>query len=95
MYIITDKKKNTIIGIGQEMDYLSNGYPRLIEENTAFVTEQVNISEVATVPDEVEEEKYCYTAEKGFYPNPDWVEPETDDIDTVLTELEKEVGINE
>lgn len=95
MYIITDKKKNTIIGIGQEMDYLSNGYPRLIAENTAFVTEQFNISEVETVPDEVEKEKYCYTAEKGFYLNPDWVESETDDIDTVLTELENEVGINE
>ncbi|MCI8519731.1 MAG: hypothetical protein HFJ51_06860 [Clostridia bacterium] len=33
------------------------------------------IYEVAEVPDEVIEQKYCYTTEKGFYLNKNYIEP--------------------
>lgn len=33
------------------------------------------IYEVAEVPDEVIEQKYCYTEEKGFYLNKNYIEP--------------------
>lgn len=59
-----------------------------------------NIIEVDEVPDDLAPGKYCYLADIGFYLNADWVEPEptTDDIDnveTVLTVLEKELRIEE
>lgn len=56
----------------------SNGYPVLIEENVAFPPETVNIYQNVEVSDEVKTNpsKYCYTEEKGFYVNPDYVEPD-------------------
>ena len=76
MYLITVKDDNRIMMMGEALDYMSNGYPRLVNENVAFVKEDVNVHEVAEVPSEVIPEKYCYTAEQGFYLNPDWVEPD-------------------
>ena len=76
MYLITVKEDNRIIMVGEALDYMSNGYPRLVDEDIAFPTEMVNVHEVSEVPSEVIPEKYCYTAEKGFYLNPDWVEPD-------------------
>lgn len=112
MYVITSKTDNAVLGMGETIDYMSNGYPRLVNENVAFVTEQVNVNEVESVPEEVVADKYCYTTEKGFYLNPDWKEPNkygisnelleqiqadtsSEDVDTVLEEVETEVGINE
>lgn len=56
----------------------SNGYPVLIEENTAFPPETVNIHQNVEVSDEVKSNpsKYCYTPEQGFYKNPNYVEPD-------------------
>ena len=112
MYIITNKRDNVILGMGERLDYMSNGYPRLMDKNIAFVAEQVNVNEAENVPSEVSVDKYCYTAEKGFYINPDWKEPNkygisdelldqikadvsSEDVNTVLEEVETEVGINE
>ena len=76
MFIITEKEHNIIIMMGKELDYMEvNGYPRLVEEDVAFPTEMVNVHEVETVPEEVEDGKYCYTEAEGFYANPDWREP--------------------
>lgn len=76
MYLITDKNSNTIFAYGKKLEYQSNGYPLLVEEKMAFNIDIVNVHEVETVPAEVIPEKYCYTAEQGFYLNPDYVEPD-------------------
>lgn len=112
MYVITGKTDNVVLGMGEALDHMSNGYPRLVNENVAFVTEQVNVNEVDSIPAEVVTDKYCYTTEQGFYLNPDWKEPNkygisdelleqikadvsSEDVNTVLEEVETEVGINE
>lgn len=75
MFIITNKEGNEVLMMGAKLDHMENGYPRLIEENVAFVTEQVDVHEIETVPEEVTAGKYCYTEEEGFYVNPNWREP--------------------
>lgn len=77
MYIITEKQTNEVLRMGLKLDTMDNGYPRLVEENVAFPPEVVNVYEVETIPDNLEPYKYCYTEEKGFYPNPNWVEPDS------------------
>lgn len=76
MYLIIVKEDNRIMAMGKALDYMSNGYPRLVEENVAFVKEDVNVHEVSEVPSDVIPEKYCYTEADGFYINPNWVEPD-------------------
>lgn len=44
--------------------------------------------EVSDFPDGILEHKYCYTEEKGFYPNPNYVEPY--DIETEVKRLTTE-----
>ena len=80
MYLITIKDDNRLMMMGEALDYMSNGYPRLVDENVAFPTEMVNVHEVSEVPSEVIPEKYCYTVEQGFYLNPDYVEPDLTNI---------------
>lgn len=95
-YIITakpakgEKGGNRILMIGEEMDYMENGYPRLVDRNVAFPTFMVLVNgepvpegetaskpipEGVEVPDEVEVEKWCYTKEQGFFKNPDYEPP--------------------
>lgn len=78
MYLITVKEDNSnrIMMMGEALDYMSNGYPRLVNENVAFPDWMVNVHEVSEVPSEVIPEKYCYTEADGFYINPNWVEPD-------------------
>lgn len=75
MYLIVVKDDNRILEIGKQVDYLDNGYPRLIEKNIAFSNEDVDVYEVQELPDYVEVEKYCYDGE-NFYENENYVEPE-------------------
>lgn len=94
MYVITvkpteqhGKGENRILMMGERMDYMSNGYPRLVDENVAFPSFMVNVNgepvpegetadkplpEGVEVPEGVEPEKWCYTKEQGFYENPDY-----------------------
>lgn len=76
MYLITTKDDNRIMMMGEVLDYMSNGYPRLVNENVAFPTDMVNVYEASEVPQEIKIEKYCYTEAKGFYINPNYVEPD-------------------
>lgn len=66
-----------------------NGYPVLIEENTAFPPETVNIHQNVEVSDEVKSNpsKYCYTESEGFYLNPDYVEPDPTNTYGISDEL--------
>ena len=78
MYLITIKEDNSnrITMMGESLDYMSNGYPRLVNENVAFPDWMVYVHEIESVPSEVIPEKYCYTESDGFYINPNWVEPD-------------------
>ena len=80
MYLITVKEDNRIIMVGEALDYMSNGYPRLVDEDIAFPIDMVNVYEVSEMPSEVIPEKYCYTESEGFYINPDYVEPDPTNI---------------
>lgn len=97
MYIITAKDGFDIMGIGNALDYMSNGYPRLINENIAFVSDIVDVYNLETVPPYVEAEKYCYTKADGFYPNPNWHEPSAYDlapqevVDAIIDEYTNEL----
>ena len=53
MYIATSKNENVVVGNGNTVDYLSNGYPRIVEIDTAFVPEFFNIVEVDSVPEDI------------------------------------------
>lgn len=75
-YVITAKSDHRIFAMGNQMDYLDNGYPRLIEENLAFPTQFANAYGPVEVPDGVKPEEYCYDGEQ-FFPNPNY-EPESD-----------------
>ena len=74
-YIITVKADNRILAMGRELDYMDNGYPRLIEEDVAFPTQLVNVYGPVEVPEEVEPETYCYDG-TDFTLNPNYEEPE-------------------
>lgn len=84
MYIATSKNENVVVGNGNTVDYLSNGYPRIVEIDTAFVPEFFNIVEVDSVPEDIKPHKYCHTDEKGFYQNPKWEEPNQYGISNTL-----------
>lgn len=76
MILITEKTHGVILEIGEQLDYMENGYPRLIEKNIAFPDWSVNVYKDVKVPEEVQPHKYCYTDGKGFYVNEDYTEPE-------------------
>ncbi len=76
MYFITKKSNAVILGICRLLRYLENGYPLMIEENTAFNADEVNVYEVEVFPEDVAVYKYCYDPEGGFYKNPLYREPE-------------------
>lgn len=82
MVILTKKTDNVIVEIGENLDYMKNGYPRIIEKNVAYPDWSVNVYENIEVPEEVQLHKYCYTETEGFYENPDWVDPEEAIMDT-------------
>lgn len=44
---------------------------------------------VASVPEDFEPNKYCYTEEKGFYLNPDWEPQRYDEASQILTQKEE------
>ena len=76
MYVITDKTTDVLLGYDLELDYQSNGYPRLVNLDIAFVKDNVFVFEVAELPEYVVPGKYCYTEADRFYLNPNYVEPD-------------------
>lgn len=74
MYIITDKE-NIIIKISETIGYQKNG--NILVDNGALAIAKLlanKVCEVDEVPEEIEETKYCYTEEKGFYKNENYKE---------------------
>lgn len=75
MFLITNKDNNRIVMWGEVLDYMENGYPRLVDEDTAFYPEAFIVHEDVTIEEGVEPGKYSYTAENGFYVSATYVEP--------------------
>ncbi len=101
MLLVIDKQRSVVMQIqadefegGTNLGVLDNGYPVVRSIDTAFPKEFFEIKTgVLGIPAEVEEGKFCYTKEKGFYPNPDWVEPKPytqEQYDAVLESLIEE-----
>lgn len=100
MFLILHKETNVVEGYGSNLDYMSNGYPRLVDINTAWPVEAVNVAEVGYIPEDMRVHKYCFTPENGFYTNPEWSEPNeygiTDELlrkikDDAIAEVEEAV----
>lgn len=90
MFIILSKNDHSVVAKCSEVDYLPNGYPIDVKQNISYVSDFFEVLEVESVPAEVELAKFCYTKEKGFYPNPNWVEPKPytqEQYDAVLESL--------
>ena len=95
MYIICQKHNDEIVCICQALDYMGNGYPRDVYRNTAYVKEMVHVYEDVAIPAGVEEYRYCYTTEKGFYENGNYQESSTD-LQSRIEALEREnIGLKE
>ena len=95
MYLLTGSENKEIIAFGEELDYMPNGYPRLVKENVAFVKEFVNVYEVPEIPENVEPGRYCYDEETGFYKNTDYREPEPTIEEQVATLKETQLEQDE
>ncbi|HAU86436.1 MAG TPA: hypothetical protein DCW90_13355 [Lachnospiraceae bacterium] len=78
MYVITLKSDDSILGTGKKVEYLSNGYPRLVDGNIIYDVDSVNVYEVSSIPSGINVIQYCYTPSSGFYENPLWFDPENE-----------------
>ena len=87
MYVITDKKLNVVIDLGETLDYMENGYPRIVEKNVAFPVEMVDVYEVEDIAEGICPIKYCYTNLDGFYLNPSYSEPDPNNIYNIPDEI--------
>lgn len=75
-YILTNKD-NEIIEISNTYE-IDEEHRNIIVDDHAIAyapDEVINVYEVEEIPTEVEIAKYCYTEEKGFYINENYVEP--------------------
>lgn len=80
-FIVVNKHDNKVIMYGNQLDYLENGYPRLVEENAAFIPNLVNVFEVDAIPEDYVDGKYFYTEADGFQIDPNWeLAPNQNDI---------------
>lgn len=74
MFIVTTN--NVIDIICSKYVFEENGSITLDNGNFIIISENnLEFIDVGDIPDYVEPHKYCYTDEKGFYINPDYVEP--------------------
>lgn len=97
MHIVTDKKSNVVLSVGTLKEYWANGYPVLTDQNgndCAFVADDTNVYEVAN-REEVTPGEYCYTAELGFFENPDYNEPNPYGLPEELVQQIKDDAIAE
>lgn len=54
MVVITSKQENKVFGFGNQLEYLPNGYPVIVDKGVGFALSDINIYEdVQSVPEEV------------------------------------------
>ena len=75
MYIITSKQDKRITDFSETIEYETNGNIILDNGTQIGCFREVEVHKVEEIPEEVCTEKYCYTEEKGFYVNPNYIEP--------------------
>ena len=94
MIVVTMKDSNEIIAITKTISSTADeGYTRIDDCRFIVKASGYNFHEVEDVPNGILAYKYCYTIEKGFYENPDWVEPEIEDpIQEYRNQLASEVS---
>lgn len=96
MFVLTNKN-NEIIEISNTYE-LDEEHRNIIVDNHAIAyapDEQINVFEIEEIPENIEVSKYCYTEEKGFYKNENYVEPtnpdkEMEDLKEQVKTLTKE-----
>lgn len=76
MFIITDKESNAFQHACENLTYWNNGYPFDPDTKMAFVVDNVFVYEAESVPEYAVPEQCCFTLEDGFYPNPNYREPD-------------------
>lgn len=79
MKIVANKGTFEVIAIGTFKEYWDNGYPIITDLNgmdCAYPLDFYNFFDIDSIPEDYIPGKYCYTEEKGFYLNPDYVEPD-------------------
>lgn len=92
MYLILNHNSEVIYHISETAERI-NDHNIKVNNGTLILgsAEKLPIIEVASVPAEVEAQKYCYSEIKGFYANPDYVEPVPEptmqDLQTQIAEL--------
>lgn len=90
MFIITDKN-NVVIHFSETKDFQENGNLLIKDGTLAIANNLLNgVYEVEEIPENVQEHKYCFTEEKGFYENENYIAPEPDET-TRIRELEQQI----
>lgn len=93
MYVITSKEDNSIFYITKAMKEKELGYKEIVGFGFCIKVSDWGVFEVEEITENVTPGKYCYTEEKGFYENPNWVEPEIEDpIQEYRDQLASEVS---
>lgn len=91
MIIVTHKANNTIVFVGHEAGIASDGthYIHNLETNCkmAFAMPVNYFEGVEEIPDDFENNKYCYKEDEGFYINPKWIEPDRSNVYGVSDDL--------
>lgn len=87
---------NSIAAIREEISYQSNG--NVITDRGQAIAEILvkGVYNVEEIPSEVEEYKYCYTEEKGFYKNENYKElVNQEEIETRVSLVEERITLAE
>lgn len=96
MKFVLTNKNNEIIEISNTYE-LDEEHRNINVDNHAIAyapDEVINVFEVEEIPENVEIAKYCYTEEKGFYENENYVEPE-EPIEKRLKLMEERMALTE
>lgn len=96
MKFVLTNKNNEIIEISNTYE-LDEEHRNINVDNHAIAyapNEIINMFEIEEIPNEVEMIKYCYTEEKGFYINENYVEPK-EPMEERLALIEERVTLAE
>lgn len=96
MFVLTNKN-NEIIEISNTYELDEEHRNIIVDDNRAIAyapDEVINVFEIEEIPEGVEIAKWCYTEEKGFYVNENYVEPE-EPVETRLKLVEERVSLAE
>lgn len=93
MIVVTVKGSNVILALTNTTSPTVNeGYTRIDDCRFIVKASGYNFHEVEDVPNGILAYKYCYTIEKGFYENLDWVEPEPN---ITITDEQRDLVVDE